>query len=1156
MRGEPVLTDAGKVMGTPSYMAPEQAERPAEVDHRADIYALGVVFYQMLTGELPGQPPQPPSTKVQVDVRLDEVVLRALEKNPELRYQQASQVKTAVETVQAPEPACRQPTREVPSASWEAVRRRLRPVTTALITLGLLGLVISMFLKVNANVLRLTLGSIGYWQSAIPVNWASFLAAIKPLVNFLNFLVLLGAFRMRRLESFWLAVSAALLAMVTPPMLPIGLPVGTWALFVLARKDVRREFGALGLANNTIVPASPPRFSRFAVAGFILATVNLLIFWLYGAAAVLSPHEGRWLWSFVSAALNWTYAWPFLGTAGTVLLAGIALEDIRRGKHPLKGAGIAAFAILLMPLHQALSLPFKSMAAALETQSDEAAFGFLKSAIASVLCAAVVFWMHRSQQRRLAKPVASSARERQLYPKWQVRMLQLIGTAFLILQYCQNGFVTRLIQPWTELSYASRTAFYSHAESHPVPVMGIDSPRFFASLPSGAVELLSVSDLSSASPICWQADGTLMCRPTNTLASTSGKPSQSRTYALTLLLPNAFANYPYELTIDGKVVGSLYSFEKADRTLTFNRTFLFFSAPPGASLLDFRIGEPVAEWMDTDAGWEWTGQVPRHPERGIRRSGQEAIVSLTRAEEGPGPGITAGWWCSSFPKDWVARIIAVDVTGAVHEPITNLGLPFDVGRSGSRGQIATFNDLTSSRTKELRLQIRNYQWAEVRNVSLQPGYNTNVEMKDSSAAPLSSTPVIERVLGDMNSGGPTEMLNLSSGESFSLSNILQNGSFTRQVPSKPEEIAWLRKQGIDAGGYFDTDRRGLVVWDCSVRGIGKAGWTPADEPEVKHSGWSNKSIGDIVRAMPPPVLNSSQVLSGTPPQVWLLKNRTGTCFVLEITGISEKPRGVKARYKLVQISASPNSTTVGSSDRLRVAVKAIEAFGGSVIYDRRGRVVKVDLLYARHDAFGNPVGDSSNTNNTDAASEWLPSFTDAKELILQEGQASDRAMVFIATLTNLTVLGLLEAKVTDTGLRPLTNLIHLRELYIRESGLTDKALPILSRLPKLEGLTLPGNHFTDDGLRNLTNLVHLKSLWLGSSHGRITDEGARWLGLLRDLDVLELQNTHITDAGLEHLRGLTRLRTLLVKGTAVTPEGIRKLKEAIPGIKVDTVISW
>ncbi|HSY18418.1 MAG TPA: ATP-dependent metallopeptidase FtsH/Yme1/Tma family protein [Candidatus Acidoferrales bacterium] len=93
------LTDAGKLMGTPQYMSPEQITAPGEVDHRADIYALGVVFYQMLTGELPGKKIEAPSKKVHIDVRLDEVVLRALEKKPELRYQQASMLKTQVETI-------------------------------------------------------------------------------------------------------------------------------------------------------------------------------------------------------------------------------------------------------------------------------------------------------------------------------------------------------------------------------------------------------------------------------------------------------------------------------------------------------------------------------------------------------------------------------------------------------------------------------------------------------------------------------------------------------------------------------------------------------------------------------------------------------------------------------------------------------------------------------------------------------------------------------------------------------------------------------------------------------------------------------------------------------------------------------------------------
>lgn len=95
----PYLTEAGQVMGTPQYMAPEQIAHPSDVDHRADIYSLGIVFYQMLTGELPGKVLEPPSKKAEVDVRLDEVVRRALEMKPEDRYQRASELKMSVETI-------------------------------------------------------------------------------------------------------------------------------------------------------------------------------------------------------------------------------------------------------------------------------------------------------------------------------------------------------------------------------------------------------------------------------------------------------------------------------------------------------------------------------------------------------------------------------------------------------------------------------------------------------------------------------------------------------------------------------------------------------------------------------------------------------------------------------------------------------------------------------------------------------------------------------------------------------------------------------------------------------------------------------------------------------------------------------------------------
>ena len=98
--GAVAITETKGAIGTPHYMAPEQVEKPAAVDHRADIFSLGVVFYEMLTGELPlGKFAPPSSRKVEVDVRLDEVVLHALEKDPQRRYQHVSQVKTAVDII-------------------------------------------------------------------------------------------------------------------------------------------------------------------------------------------------------------------------------------------------------------------------------------------------------------------------------------------------------------------------------------------------------------------------------------------------------------------------------------------------------------------------------------------------------------------------------------------------------------------------------------------------------------------------------------------------------------------------------------------------------------------------------------------------------------------------------------------------------------------------------------------------------------------------------------------------------------------------------------------------------------------------------------------------------------------------------------------------
>jgi serine/threonine protein kinase/formylglycine-generating enzyme required for sulfatase activity len=147
--GEGPLTQE-QVLGTPNYMAPEQVEHPQKVDHRADIYSLGVVFYEMLTGELPLGKFQPPSKKVHVDVRLDEVVLHTLEKEPELRYQKASQVKTAVETIAHTPPP---PPAAPPLIAEPAVNAWQPAILVVAVLFGVIGLLVGPSLPHPVNVI-------------------------------------------------------------------------------------------------------------------------------------------------------------------------------------------------------------------------------------------------------------------------------------------------------------------------------------------------------------------------------------------------------------------------------------------------------------------------------------------------------------------------------------------------------------------------------------------------------------------------------------------------------------------------------------------------------------------------------------------------------------------------------------------------------------------------------------------------------------------------------------------------------------------------------------------------------------------------------------------------------------------------------------------
>ncbi len=95
------LTQANVAIGTPDFLAPEAWKPNTALDRRSDLYAVGVTLYQMLTGEVPRGRWKMPSVRVGTDPRFDAIIERALQPQPEARYQSSVEMRRDLETILA-----------------------------------------------------------------------------------------------------------------------------------------------------------------------------------------------------------------------------------------------------------------------------------------------------------------------------------------------------------------------------------------------------------------------------------------------------------------------------------------------------------------------------------------------------------------------------------------------------------------------------------------------------------------------------------------------------------------------------------------------------------------------------------------------------------------------------------------------------------------------------------------------------------------------------------------------------------------------------------------------------------------------------------------------------------------------------------------------
>ena len=423
----------------------------------------------------------------------------------------------------------------------------------------------------------------------------------------------------------------------------------------------------------------------------------------------------------------------------------------------------------------------------------------------------------------------------------------------------------------------------------------LNGPPFVARLNQAEVELVAIGNLPWTNPVCWLPNGAPSNEPfptRNCNVSQWSADNEIRKVAFYIRNESAegISSPVCRVSKESGAQPASSCWAVPDQPTPNGYLGQIIVCPSNAATMNISVGIANGPWETAvsvhsglgggaSSGGDWSASY-----QAVSGKSSEVAVSCTYTKN----------------EDWESRMVCVAADGKL-TVIPEISA--HAAKLPTTSGLLMFSSDAFEHIKEFQLQRRKYQWAEFRNVSLQPGHRTTVTVKDSgggiqstppmsassAAAPeLSFGPVIERVVNDLNVNNQNVAIRFQTGELLSLPPVDRIG-----------QQMWMLTNGL---ALLVTKETGH--WILTAGGL-RLGDIPAERWEKANAAEVTESLQYGTRLTHPEHIELAEVSYLLPeplnlPFVLSIQTREGAIGLLQLTGFTENPRGVKLRYKLVQ----------------------------------------------------------------------------------------------------------------------------------------------------------------------------------------------------------------------------------------------------------------